>query len=51
MAECDSLEKEAVGVELNNIIIADTDNKDGNFTVNSAPSRNIWVKADSPSEW
>ncbi|PNF37785.1 hypothetical protein B7P43_G10753 [Cryptotermes secundus] len=50
LAECDSLEKEAVGVELNNIM-AETDNEDVNFIVSSASSRNLWVKTDNPTEW
>lgn len=50
LAECDSLEKEAVGVELNNIM-AETDNEDVNFIVSSASSRNLWVKTENPTEW
>ncbi|XP_069698228.1 serine-rich adhesin for platelets isoform X3 [Periplaneta americana] len=50
LAECDSLEKEAVGVELNNII-ADSGNDDSNFVVSSTSSRKLWVKTDNPSEW
>lgn len=50
LAECDSLEKEAMGVEVSNIVTA-TDSVDGNFTVNSASSRNLWMKFDHPTEW
>lgn len=49
LAECDSLEKEAVGVELNDVM-AETDNEDVNFIVNSA-SRNLWVKTGNSTEW
>ncbi|KAJ4441935.1 hypothetical protein ANN_11798 [Periplaneta americana] len=49
LAECDSLEKEAVGVELNNII-ADSGNDSSNFVVSSTSSRKLWVKTDNPSE-
>lgn len=50
LAECDSLEREAVEVEVSNIV-ADTNSVDGNFIVNSASSRNLWKKIDHPTEW
>lgn len=50
LAECDSLERQAMGVEVSNIVTA-TDNVDGNFTVNSSSSRNLWMKFDHPTEW
>jgi hypothetical protein len=46
LAECDSLEKERTGVELNGIMV-DTDVEGGNFIVSSVPSRNLWTKADN----
>jgi hypothetical protein len=45
LAECDSLEKERAGAELNGIMV-DTDPEDGNFILNSAASRSLWMKAD-----
>jgi hypothetical protein len=44
------LEKEAVGVELNNIM-AETDNGSVNRIVSSASSRNLWVKTGNSTEW
>lgn len=49
LAECDSLEREAMRVEVSNIVTA-TDSVDENFTVNSASSRNLWMKFDHPTE-
>jgi hypothetical protein len=50
LAECDSLEREAVGVEVGNTM-ADTESVDGSFIVNSTSSRNLWRKVDHPTEW
>jgi hypothetical protein len=50
LAECDSLEKEAVEVEVSNTV-ADTNSVHGNFIVNSASSRILWMKVDHPTEW
>jgi hypothetical protein len=50
LAECDSLEREATGVELNSIMV-DADTEDGNFIVNSTSSRNLWTKAGNRTEW
>ena len=50
LAECDSLEKEAVGAELNNIM-TDSGNGEENYKLDSTSSRNLWMKTSNIPEW
>ncbi|PSN29496.1 hypothetical protein C0J52_25164, partial [Blattella germanica] len=50
LAECDSLEKEAVGVELSNIL-AESGKDSEKYKMDATSSRNLWMKADNAPEW